>query len=464
MKQILFALTAILGLMFSGCSVGPDFEKPQIDTLKTFRFDSVKTDSAVNIEWWDLFKDPKIRWLVNTALLNNKDLKIAAARIEQANAMLTYIGADRFPSVGYSGNAARGNYAGGTKLESEANAFSIFPTLNWEIDFWGKYRRATEAARAQLLASEYGYKTVELNLVSLVISTYFLLLDFQNRLEITKATLESRRKSYEIIKKRFEHGVVPEIDLNQAQIQMEIAAAGVPFLERAVAKTENLLSILLGQNPGEIEIGLKLSEQVVPEEIPVGIPSEILRRRPDVLQAENMLKAQNAQIGVAIAQMFPSFNLTGLWGAASGELSTLLSSGAAWMVAGSVVGPIFNFGKNTARVKIERAKTKEAFLNYQKTVLNAFRDVEDALVEVNTYKRELAAKKRQVAAARNAVRLSKMRYDQGTTSYLEVLESERTLFDSELQLSGIERNYLSAYIKLYKALGGGWEEKESNNK
>jgi multidrug efflux system outer membrane protein len=459
MKQVLISLTLLIGFFLSGCSVGPDFQKPQIDTLRTFRFDSLKTDTTVNVEWWNLFKDPKIRWLVNTALLNNKNLKIAAARIEQAGAMLTYTGADRYPSLNYQATAGRGNYASGTKLQSEANIFTIMPTLNWEIDFWGKYRRATEAAQAELLASEYGYRSVELNLVSLVISTYFLLLDFQNRLEITKATLDSRRKSYEIIKKRFEHGVVPEIDLNQAQIQMEIAAAGVPFLERAVAKTENALSVLLGQNPGEIEIGLNLTGQEIPPEIPVGIPSEILRRRPDVLQAENMLKAQNAKIGVAVAQMYPSFGLTGLFGAASGDLSTLLSSDPAWLVAGSITGPIFNFNKNTARVEIEKARTKEALLNYQQTVLNAFRDVEDALVEINTFKRELAAKQRQADAARNAVELSRMRYDQGVTSYLEVLESERTLFNSELELSGTLRNYLSAYVKLYKALGGGWKEK-----
>lgn len=462
MKQILLAVTLLIALFFSGCSVGPDFQKPQYDTLKTFRFDSLKTDSTANIQWWNLFKDPKIRWLVNTALMNNKDLKIAAARIEQANSMLVFTGADRYPSLNYSVQAGRGNFANGVKAPSESNAFSIMPVLNWEVDFWGKYRRATEAARAELLASEYGYRSVELNLVTLVISTYFLLLDFQNRLEITKATYETRKKSFEIIKKRFEHGIVPEIDVNQAQIQMETAAAGVPFWERSVAKTENALSVLLGQNPGEIDTDLNLGDQIAPASIPVGIPSEVLRRRPDVLQAENLLKAQNAKVGVAIAQMYPSFSLTGLFGAASNDLSTLLSNGSAWMVAGSVVGPIFNFNKNTARVKIEKAKTKEALLQYEKTVLNAFRDVEDALVEVRTFRRELDAKRRQVDAARNAVKLSRMRYDQGATSYLEVLESERTLFTSELDLSAVKRNYLAAYLKLYKALGGGWNEEDLN--
>ena len=456
MKQILSAIILGLVLFFSGCSVGPDFQKPQYDTLQTFRYDSIKTDSTTSVDWWNLFNDPKIRWLVNTALQNNKDLKIAAARIEQANAMLTFIGADRYPALNYNIQAGRGTYANGTKLPSPANAFSIMPTLSWELDFWGKYRRATEAARAQLLATKYAYTSVKLDLISLVISNYFLLLDFKNRLEITKATLESRKESFEIIKKRFEHGIVPEIDVNQAQIQMDIAASNVPNLQRAVAQTENALSVLLGKNPGEIDTGLSLMEQSVSEEIPVGIPSDVLRHRPDVLRAENLLHAQNAKIGVAVSRLFPSFNLGLLGGYAGNELSTLFSGNPAWLIGGSIVGPIFNFNKNISNIEVEKAKTKEALYNYQNTVLNAFREVEDALVELNTYKKELKVKEQQVEAAKNAVMLSRKRYDQGVTSFLEVLESERILFDSELQLSSIKASYLSSYIKLYKAIGGGW--------
>ncbi len=463
MKQIILTVIFAVIFLFSGCSVGPDFQKPQYDTLNSFRFDKIKGDTAVNIEWWNLFKDPKIRWIVNTALQNNRDLKIAAARIEQAGAMLTYTGADRFPALNYSVNAGRGNYSGGVQLNGITNSFSVMPALNWELDFWGKYRRATEAARAQLLASEYGYRSVKLNLIALVVSTYFTLLDYKNRLEITKATLSSRKKSYEIIKKRFEHGIVPEIDVNQAQIQMEIAASSVPMLERAVAQTENALSVLLGENPGTIETDIGLCEQIVPNDIPVGIPSETLKRRPDVLQAENILRAQNAKVGVAVAQMYPSFSLTGLFGTANNEFSMLFTGDPAWLIAGSITGPIFNFSKNIARIEIEKAKTKEALLNYEKTVLNAFREVEDALVEIDTYKREMKAKKRQVDAARNAVELARMRYDQGATSYLEVLETERAFFSSEIEYSQIERDYLISYLKLYKALGGSWEKESYDN-
>jgi len=461
MKKLLLVIPIILVVFLTSCSVGPDFEKPQVDTLQVYRFDTLKVDSIANIEWWDLFSDPTIDSLVVIALEQNKDLNIAVARIEEARAGLTYTGADRYPKLDISAGASRGNYALGIHLPSTTNNFSISPSLSWEIDFWGKFRRATESARANLLASEYSLRTVQLGLISEVVGTYFQLLDYKQRLEISKATLRTREESLNIIQQRYDKGIVPELDLNQAQIQKEIAASAVPIFERFVAKTENALSVLLGKNPGVIKNrGMSISEQEVPPEIPVGIPSDLLLRRPDILQAESLLHTQKAKVGVAAAPQYPSISLTGILGIASDDLSTLTDGGLGWAVGGSLLAPLFNFNKNSARVEIEEAKTRQALFNYEKTVLNAFREVEDALVDIDTYKRELEAKRRQIAAAKNAESLSRMRYDQGVASYLEVLDSERTLFNSALELSQAKQSYLTTFVRLYKALGGGWISKE----
>ncbi len=463
MKKYLLPLLAILIIALSSCSVGPDFQKPQIDTLQTYRFGTLEVDSVANLEWWNLFEDSMIDTLVLTALEQNKDIHIAVARIEEARAGLTFTGADRYPKLDIQAGAGRGNFAGGQRFSSEINTFSVTPALSWEIDFWGKYRRATEAARANLLASEYSLRTVQIGLISEVIGTYFQLLDYKQRLDIANATLESREESLNIIQQRYDKGIIPELDLNQAQIQKEIAAASVPSFERLVSKSENALSILLGKNPGAIEKGKSLSEQQTPPEIPIGIPSNILLRRPDILQAESLLHAQNARVGVAAAQQYPSISLTALLGVASDDLSTLTSNGLAWSAGGSLLGPLFNFNKNSARVEVEEAKTRQSLFNFEKTVLNAFREVEDALVDIETYKREVEAKERQVIAAKNAESLSRLRYDQGVASYLEVLDTERTSFSSALELSQTKQDYFTTYIKLYKALGGGWMSEEDKN-
>jgi len=261
MKNYLFPLLAMIIIALSSCSVGPDFQKPQIDTLQTYRFDTLKVDSIANLEWWNLFDDPMIDTLVLTALEQNKDLHIAVARIEEARAGLTFVGADRYPKLDIQAGAGSGNFFGGQKFTDEMTTYSVTPALSWEIDFWGKFRRATESARANLLASEYSLRTVQIGLITEVIGTYFQLLDYQQRLDIANATLKSREESLGIIQQRYDKGIIPELDLNQAQIQREIAAASVPSFERLVSKTENALSILLGKNPGAIENGKSLSEQ-----------------------------------------------------------------------------------------------------------------------------------------------------------------------------------------------------------
>jgi multidrug efflux system outer membrane protein len=453
-------LLFLIGLLSYSCAVGPDFQKPDVQVPQYFRYDSLATDSLVNLKWWEIFKDPVLDTLVITALKENKNVLIAISRIEEARANLGFTEADIFPKIDLQGGAARGNFTGGLKLDSEVNNFFIAPVVNWELDFWGKFRRANESAKAQYLASEFSLRKIQISLITEVVSTYFLLLDFKERLNVSEQTLLSRMESLRIIQERFDKGIIPEIDLNQAQIQKEIAASTVPLYKRLVAQTEHSLSILIGRMPASIKTGTGIEERDVPPEIPVGLTSELLERRPDISESLFLLQSQNARVGVAVAQMFPSISLTGLFGLASDDLSTLTEGNPAWSISGSLLGPIFNFGKNTSRVEIEEARTEQALYQYENTVLNAFREVEDALVDVQTFKEQLKSIERQYLAAKNAAMLSRMRYDGGVTSYLEVLESERTLFNAELQLSEIRQQTFNSYIKLYKALGGGWITKD----
>jgi multidrug efflux system outer membrane protein len=427
---------------------------------QNFKYDSLATDSLVNLKWWEIFNDPILDTLVIVALNENKNVLIAISRIEEARANLGFTEADIFPRIDLQGGATRGNFTGGLKLDSEINNFFIAPVVNWEIDFWGKFRRANESAKAQYLASEFSLRKIQISLITEVVSTYFLLLDFKERLLVSESTLQSRMESLRIIQERFDKGIIPEIDLNQAQIQKEIAAANVPLYKRLVAQTEHSLSILLGRMPSSIKTGIEIDERIVPPEIPIGLTSQLLERRPDISESLFLLQSQNARVGVAVAQMFPSISLTGLFGLASDDLSNLTEGNPAWSISGSLLGPIFNFGKNTSRVEVEEARTEQALYQYENTVLNAFREVEDALVEVQTFKEQLQSIERQYLAAKNAEMLSRMRYDGGVTSYLEVLESERTLFNAELQLSEVRQQTFNSYIKLYKALGGGWITKE----
>jgi multidrug efflux system outer membrane protein len=278
-KKLRF-VTILMTLVLTGCMVGPDFVPPTVETPSDYRFDAAEAAAEVNLKWWELFKDPILYDLVTTSLENNRDIKIAASRIEEARAVLGFVRADQYPSFGIEGDASTGNFLGGTKSDSTDQAGFIGPTLNWELDFWGKFRRATESARAELMASEYALRTIQLSLISEVASTYYQLLDFRQRLQISRDTLKSRLKTLDIIQQRFDKGIIPELDLNQAQIQKEIAAASIPQFERQIAQTENVLSILLGRLPAEIQSGKGLKAQVTPPEIPVGLPSTLLERRP----------------------------------------------------------------------------------------------------------------------------------------------------------------------------------------
>lgn len=456
-KNTHFLVLAIVGVaFFQACMLGPRYEKPEIEIPDQFIYAEAQEDSVINLRWWELFGDTQLIRFVEEGLVNNRDLLVAAARIEEARAILGYTRADVWPTLGFQGAAQRSNYLLGIPGDP-MNLFSVAPSLQWELDFWGKFRRANQAAKAELIASEFGYRSIQIGLISEIVTAYYQLMDYENRLMVSQRTLETRQHSVDIIQQRFDYGIVAEIDLNQSQIQEAIAAASIPVYERAVTQTENALSILLGGFPGEIHLNDSILNQVTMPEIPVGLTSDLLYRRPDVMAQEQKLVAQTARIGVAQAQRLPAISISGMLGVASTEITSITSSDAVvWSLSGAILGPIFQFNKNKRRVEAERFKTEQVLHEYEKTILNAFREVEDALIENSTYESELEAVKKQIKAAENASKLANMRYDKGVTSFLEVLEADRYLFDAELRESEVVQKRLNSFVKLYKALGGGW--------
>lgn len=450
-----FCALLIFGLLFlSGCAVGPNFTKPEVEVPQAFMYDSIRVDTTELLSWWELFDDEVLDTLIMEALRNNKNVRMAASRVQQAWAALGFYRADLFPKLDVAASAYRGNFFG-QKTQLTNNFYGV-AQLSWELDFWGKYRRATEAAKAELLASEYGMKAVQVSLITTVAATYFQMLDFDHRLEVSKQTLAARDSSLMIIRARFDRGIIPELDVNQAEIQKAVSEAAVPFYERQRSQTENALKVLLGENPGVVERGAGILEQALPPQIPAGLPSLLLERRPDIRETMERYHAQLARVGVAEAQRLPSISLTGILGAASTDLSTITSSGLAWSIGGDLLGPLFHFNKNKRRAQVERFLAEEYLLAYEQTVLDAFREVEDALIEISTLKQELEARKLQSTAAQNAEYLSQQRYDRGVTSYLEVLETQRASFESQQVYSQTYQQLLGSYVKLYKALGGGW--------
>jgi multidrug efflux system outer membrane protein len=460
---------AVLVLALGGCAAGPDYERPELDVPQSYIQPVEQGESFANTPWWELFADEQLQELIRVALEENQDLGIAAARVEEFRAILGVTRADQFPTVDITASGAQaegsenvfpGNIPGVAtdKVENYRLSADVF----FELDLFGRLRRSTEAARAQLLATEEAQRSITISLVASVANSYMLLRDLDAQFEIARRTRETRDDSLGIIRARFDKGTVPKLDVNQAEIELALADAAVAAAERAVAQTEHALSTLLGRNPGPVVRGLPLRQQVMPPDIPAGLPSELLQRRPDVLASEAQLAAQTARIGVAQAARWPSLSLTGALGFESDDLSTLTDSGSDFWSAGvGILAPVFNAGRNSSRVDAERARTEQALLTYEQTVQRAFREVEDALVAVRTYRAEHAARSRQVAAARSAAMLSRARYDGGVTSYLEVLDTERSLFNAELTESQTLRLYINAIIELYKALGGGWSP-ESN--
>ncbi len=460
--KVLFRFVTTLGLVtfLSGCALTPDYERPELAPPQVWQEGASTEGSVVNLPWWDLYQDPQLREFIQIALEENKDLAVALARIEESRSALTITRADQFPFIGVMGTGGRGRQSQViVPGASTSDHFNVSADLSFELDLWRQYARATEAARADLLATEEAYRNVTISLVANVATTYFLLRDLDERLDVSRQTVEGRSDSLKIIQARFDKGIVPELDVNQAQIELSIAEVAVAKFERQGIKVENSLGILLGHQPATITRGLSLEEQDDFPVVPAGLPSELLQRRPDLVAAEQRLVAEMARIGVAEALRWPSFSITGSFGAISDEFSKLDSSDAkAWNVAGGLFAPIFNSGALKAQAKAQRARAEQELYRFENAYLNALREVEDALVSVRTYRLEHEARERQVIAARNAAKLSRARYDGGVVDYLEVLDSERSLFTAELDASATLQQSLSATVELYKALGGGWTE------
>jgi multidrug efflux system outer membrane protein len=442
----------------AACKVGPDYERPAVPEHDAYR-DAVPADttamlpadSIADLAWWDLFQDTVLQNLIRVALENNKELDIALARIAEARANLGFSRADLYPEVNVIASAAVN-----ANTEEDVSASGLIAAdAFWQVDLWGRIRRSNEAALNELLATEEAYRAVTISLVADVASFYLLLRDFDNRQTVAESTVETRRQTLDIIQARFNAGAVSEVDVNQAEIQLAEAEAAVESFRRGRAQTENAISVLLGVPPMSIPRGLALDQQILPPELPAGLPSQLVDRRPDVLQAERRLHAQTARIGVAEAIKYPSLTLSADLGASVASTSVGFLDAAA-----DIFAPIFNAGRNQRRVEAEIARTQQALAQYEGAILTAFREVEDAMVAVRTYQTEYASRVRQLRAARSAEELSWIRYDQGMTSYLEYLEVQRQLFSSELRASETLQLRLTSLVQLYKALGGGWNPVE----
>jgi len=451
-------LLVSLLLLTASCAVGPDYEAPEIDTPEDFRAQLDEGASFANVDWWEIFKDKELDRLIRTGLEESQNLAIAMARIDEARALYGFSKADLYPRVDLQATASRGDQA--QQFVPDAGIQSNYfagATLNWEIDLFGRIRRSNEAALAELMAAEENRRGVYITLIADIANAYFLLLDLDQRRAIAARTLTTRQNSTNIIRARFNEGTTPMLDVNQAEIQEAEAAADLAQYERQVVQAENLISVLTGRDPGPIARGGSLEDQPLPPAVPAGLPSELLTRRPDVLAAERQLAAQTARIGVAQAARWPSLSLTGSAGYFSNEASDLFGGdNSIFNIGANLFQPLFNAGQNKARVDVEIARTEQLLNQYELTVLQAFREVEDSLVAVRTYRDEYNAREMQMNAARNASTLSRARYNGGVTSFLEVLDTERSLFRAEIAASATRRARFNAVVDLYRALGGGW--------
>jgi multidrug efflux system outer membrane protein len=451
-----------LAALLTGCvTVGPDYQRPAVDAPATWRFEAKEVYNLANTPWWEQFKDPALNGLVRTALNENQDLLIAAARVEEFFGRYFSTRGDQYPSAGGNADAFRQRLSekGLTRIDGRDNPYNQYETLlnaGWEIDFWGKFRRATEAARAELLGTEEARRTVVLTLVSAVATAYVDIRALDKQLAITQRTAESRRETLDLFQLRFRNGIISEVDLSQAESEYEDALARIPDIERAIGQTENALSVLLGRNPGGIPRGLSLDELIMPA-VPAGLPSDLLERRPDIRQAEQLLIAANARIGVAKSLYFPTISLTGALGTVSTDLSNLFTSASrTWNYGVPVSVPLFTAGRIGGEVKAAEAAQQQAVLNYQQAILIAFRDVDDALLDRGKSEERLDALHRQLKALRNYSRLARLRYDEGYTSFLEVLDADRSLFSVELSYASGQNTLFRSLINVYKAMGGGW--------
>jgi len=462
--SLCFASVLVSGLV-SGCAVGPNYHKPAVQIPSTYRDTNDNREvqsqagSFADLPWWQVFEDPQLQELIRIALKQNYDLQIATERIHAARAQLEITRSKLFPQV-----QGAGNFVGGKQqfFPFKANILELAADVSFQLDFFGQLRRATEADRARLLATEEGQRTVTLTLVSDVASDYFTLLQLDLELQITKDTVETQEGSVKLTSLRLDHGVATKLDVLQAQQVLDTANAQIPDLERQIGQEEDAINILLGNYPGPVTRGLKLPEQFIPPEVPPGLPSSLLNRRPDIRQAEQNLIAANAEIGVAKAAFFPQISLTGSGGGAFGRSSAFTSligsQSAIWSYGASVTQPIFTGGALRGNLHLAESQHEQALLAYKQAIQHAFGDVSDALIGYQKLHEVRVQQQQLVADLAESVRLSVMRYRGGTTTYLEVLDGQRSLYSAELTLSQARGNEYQSLVQLYRALGGGWQQ------
>jgi multidrug efflux system outer membrane protein len=461
----------MLALMLSGCMLGPNYKRPDVDVPQSWRLSVEKATTVANVPWWEQFQDPVLNKYIQTSLEQNKDLKLAVAVVDEYYALLGITRSEFFPQLdaaaaGFRIRSSNSYLPSSEGVDQNFNSFVLAFALSYEVDFWGRIRRANEAARANLLGQEDAQRTVILTLVSSVSATYIELLELDKRLDIARQTLKSFEESLRLVQLRFQGGVSSELEVRQAQSQVEYAAAAIPPLETRIAQTENQLSVLLGQNPGDIKRGQTLDGLALPE-VPAGQPSDLLEQRPDILQAEEGLIAANAKIGEAKAEYFPKFNPVALLGFETPELDNFFDSSSLFYKFGAaLLQPIFDGGRIRNQVKAREALKDQALFKYQQTILTAFKEVNNALIAHRNSSKQLEVQTRNVGVLKDTLRLANLRYDEGLVDYLNVLDAERNLFNAELDLARAQGARFLTLVDLYKALGGGWvveAEKLSEN-
>jgi multidrug efflux system outer membrane protein len=456
-----------LCLVLAGCALGPDYRRPAVPAPDIWRDGRPAADPAslADLSWWSLFDDEELRRLVAAALEANKDLRITVARVDQARAQLGVARAAQFPQIDAGASATTNRFSDTVLPRNQGGVTDLFSTsvdLTFELDIWGRLRRGTEAARAELLASEDARDAVVMTLVSDVAAAYFQLRQLDLELETTRRNVGSRQGSLQLVRDRFEAGLTSALDLRQAEAELATTTAQIPDLERQIVQTENRVSILLGRNPGGVTRGRPLVDQTFPPTIPAGLPSALLERRPDIRQAEASLVAANARIGVAKAAFFPQISLTGFFGLESVALSDLFTGPSrVWQFGPAMTVPIFNAGRNRANLELTEAQQREALIRYEQAIQQAFREVEDALVAHRKAREALAEQQVAVRASREARSVAETRYTSGLTSYLDVLDAQRTVLAAEVAESRTLLAQLVAVVQLYRALGGGWESAPS---
>ena len=455
----LLAPALLVTTAFAGCKKGPDFEPPAPLTPVEYRGAPSEGASVANTEWWDLYQDPVLRDLITRGLEQNRSLREAMARIDEARAGVTVAASDKLPKVNGVGIGLYQRPVGEDSVSAFDNLKGIL-SASYQLDLWGKVARTNEAAMAGLLATEEAYRTVTITLVSQIAGTYLALRDVDAQIGIAESTIEANRSSVRLMTSRAEGGLVPEVDLRRAEISLADSEAVLERLRRARGQAENALRLLVGELPGEVARGVTLADQAFPPAVPAGLPSELLQRRPDVLAAERALHAQTARIGIAEASRFPSISLTGSAGAKRTSLGDATNGNIYFNVGTNILAPIFNRGALKAAADAERARTEQVLNQYEMAVLNAFREVEDALVSVETYREEHDARLRQLNASRDALASVEVLYEGGLISYQEVIDLQRGVFGAELQASQALRLHHAAIVDLYAALGGGWTPPE----